>query len=116
MALLKYAVLILITLSHTAFAQYVGPSNLVKTELSQIIDKPVDDDYVKVQGYLIKKVSSDKYILSDGKQQIRVEIDDYVFPSQPFGENDLIEIEGEIEKDFLESPEIDVNRLTVINK
>jgi len=30
-----------------------------------------------------------------------------------FDENDLIEIHGEVEKDFLESPEIDVEYITI---
>lgn len=106
----------LLACSSMAFAQYVGPNNFVKTDLAQILDKPVDDDRVQLRGYLIKKVGSDKYIFSDGKHQIRVEIDQDVFPTQPFDDKDLIEIEGEVEKDFMESPEIDVERLVVVGK
>ncbi|MDD4865275.1 MAG: NirD/YgiW/YdeI family stress tolerance protein [Alishewanella agri] len=118
MRILKYGVLVMVLsgLSFSSIAQYTGPGHLVKTDLAQILDKPVDDDLVKLQGYLVKKVSSDKYLFSDGKNQIRVEIDQDVFPPQPFDDKDLIQIEGEVEKDFLESPEIDVKRLTVIKK
>lgn len=118
MRFLKYGfgAVLFTALSFSSLAQYTGPGHLVKTDLAQILDKPVDDDLVTLQGYLIKKVSSDKYLFSDGKNQIRVEIDQDVFPTQPFDDKDLIQIEGEVEKDFLESPEIDVKRLTVIKK
>lgn len=116
MRTLKYGFLIVLTagFSFTSQAQYSGPGNLVKTELMQILDNPVDDDLVKLEGYLIKKVGSDKYLFSDGKHQIRVEIDLDVFPTQPFDDKDLIQIEGEVEKDFLESPEIDVKHLRLM--
>lgn len=108
---------VLLGFCQTTTAQYTGPGKfLVKTELAQILDKPLDDDQVKLEGYLIKKVSSDKYLFSDGKNQIRVEIDQDVFPAQPFDDKDRILIEGEVEKDFLQSPEIDVKRLTVLKK
>ncbi|TXH98229.1 MAG: NirD/YgiW/YdeI family stress tolerance protein [Rheinheimera sp.] len=109
-------VILLVVISFPGQAQYTGPGNLVKTNLLQILEEPVDDDMARLQGYLVKKVSSDKYLFSDGKHQIRVEIDQDVFPPQPFDDKDLIQIEGDVEKDFLESPEIDVKRLTVIKK
>ncbi|MCB5161915.1 YgiW/YdeI family stress tolerance OB fold protein [Marinomonas algarum] len=110
-----FLVPLLFTLSQNSFAQYVGPNAVVKTDLKQILADPVDDEYVKLKGYLIKKLSSDKYLFSDGAEQIRVEIDQFLFPTQPFDDKDLIEIEGEVEKDFLESAEIDVDRLTIVN-
>lgn len=96
-----------------AYAQYTGPGSGVNSDLGNILANPVDDEPVRLTGYLIRKVSSDKYIFSDGKHQIRVEIDKDVFPTQPFDEKTLIEIEGEVEKDFLESVEIDVERITI---
>lgn len=106
---------LILVFSQNALAQYIGPNAVLKTDLAQILADPVDDEYVKLQGYLIKKLSSDKYLFSDGEKQIRVEIDQFLFPTQPFDDKDLIEIEGEVEKDFLESAEIDVDRLTIVN-
>ena len=45
--------------------------------------------------------------------QVRVEIEPEDFLAGEFDENDLIEIHGEVEKDFLESPEIDVEYITI---
>ena len=108
--------LVCMSISLTSDAQYLGPSNSFKTELKQVLEKPIDDEPVRLQGYLTKKLSTDKYIFSDGRYEIRVEIDQHVFPVDPFTERDLIEIEGEVDKDFFEPLEIDVSRLAVVRR
>jgi uncharacterized protein YdeI (BOF family) len=45
--------------------------------------------------------------------QVRVEIEPEDFLAGEFDENDLIEIHCEVEKDFLESPEIDMEYITI---
>lgn len=98
-----------------AQAQFTGPGALpVKTSLAEVLANPVDDQRVKLRGHLIKQLSSDKYLFSDGSQQIRVEIDHKDMPSQAFGPDVTLVIEGEVEKDFLESPEIDVDRVSIV--
>lgn len=49
----------------------------------------------------------------DGTDQIRVDIDDDDFPNVPVGENTRVRIHGEVEFDYRDSPEIDVERLEV---
>ncbi|MEX2516903.1 MAG: NirD/YgiW/YdeI family stress tolerance protein [Gammaproteobacteria bacterium] len=96
-------------------AQYVGPnSETIPGSVKEVIDNPVDDQDVLLRGSLISRLSKDKYTFSDGSGEIRVEIDDDEFPRQPISESTVIEIYGEVEKDFLESPEIDVGRVRVI--
>lgn len=99
----------LLTAFKPTFAESFGYNVHVNTDINTILKDPIDDQDVKLTGYLIKKVSSDKYIFKDGNAQIRVEIDNHVFPQQPFDEGTLITIIGEVEKDFLQSPEIDVD-------
>lgn len=94
-------------------AQYQGPRSAPRVNLAEILVDPIDDERVILQGFLTRKIRGDVYLFSDGEFEIRVEIDQFVFPSQPFDESDLIEIEGEVDKDFLEPLEIDVERLTV---
>ena len=67
-----------------------------------------------LKGYLVEQLSSDKYRFSDGKNEIRVEIDRKRLPARPLDASTRIEIRGKVEKDFLQSPEIDVKALTVI--
>ncbi len=99
-----------------ALAQYVGPgAQPAVTSLKAVLDRPVDDQLVVLRGTLVKQVSSDKYIFSDGAQEIRVEIDRDVFPARQIGPTTRVEIVGEVEKDFMTSPEIDVDTLRVID-
>ncbi|KAF7599058.1 MAG: hypothetical protein CGU28_08005 [Candidatus Dactylopiibacterium carminicum] len=98
-----------------AFAQYTGPgSQPLVTSLQAVLSKPVDDQQVTLRGRILRQVSGDKYIFSDGRDEIRVEIDDKLFAGKPVSANTLVEISGEVEKDFMESPEIDVDALRII--
>ena len=98
-----------------AIAQYTGPgAQPVLTTLAAVLKEPVDDQRVVLRGTILRQVSSDKYIFSDGKQEIRVEIDRKLFPAQAISATTPVEIVGEVEKDFMESPEIDVDALTIV--
>ena len=105
---------LLISLPALSQAEYQGPVQNELTAVGQVLDLGKDDQLVRLQGYLVEKVSNDKYLFSDGQQQIRVEIDEYLFPAEPFDHQDRIEIIGEVEKDYLESAEIDVDSLRLL--
>lgn len=101
-------------LTSLANAQYVGPSDQKTPQsVAEILKNPVDDQKVILQGKIVRKVGKEKYLFSDGSAEIRVEIDDDVFPGQKIDQHTHVEIRGEVEKDFLESPEIDVDVLIV---
>ena len=96
-------------------AQYVGPSTQKTSQsVAEILKNPVDDQYVVLRGYLLKKIGKEKYMFSDGTAEIRVEIDDRDFPSQKINDKTRVEIRGEVEKDYLESPEIDVKSVSIL--
>lgn len=98
-----------------AHAQYSGPGAKPETTtVEQILKKPVDDKDVTLKGKLTKKVGSEKYLFSDNTGEIRVEIDSEDFPKVAVDDKTTIEITGEVEKDFMETPEIDVDTLTII--
>ncbi|MGC9386203.1 MAG: NirD/YgiW/YdeI family stress tolerance protein [Hydrogenovibrio sp.] len=104
-----------LSISSLAAAGYIGPSDENQPQNAKaVLDKPKDDQFVVLKGYLIKQVSSDKYQFGDDSGEIRVEIDHNLFTSDPIDENTLVEIRGEVEKDFMDSPEIDVNHLAII--
>ena len=105
-----------VSLSTVAAAQYVGATEAQYTNLAKLLETGQDDDYVQLEGQLIKKVGSEKYIFTDGHQEVRVEIDSENFPSQPFDENATIQIQGEFEREFMESPEIDVDVVTIVKQ
>lgn len=105
-----------LTGSATAQAQYVGPSVIpTHNTIADVLKNPVDDAMVTLTGFIIKKVGSDKYLFSDGTSQIRVEIDHKHFPPTPVTEKTKVRIRGEIEKEFLETLEIDVDHLEILS-
>lgn len=93
-------------------AQYTGPStHHAPATVAEILKNPVDDQDVVLRGHLLRKVGNEKYIFSDGTGEIRVEIEAEDFPPEQIDDKAQVEIHGEVEKDFLESPEIDVEVL-----
>jgi uncharacterized protein (TIGR00156 family) len=98
-----------------ASAQYVGPSTSpAYRSVADVLKNPVDDAPVALEGYIIKKVGKKKYLFSDGVSEIRVEIEHRQFPPTPIDEKTRVQLRGEIEKDFLQSPEIDVDYLVIV--
>lgn len=98
-----------------ALAQYAGPgAQPAATSVQAILDKPVDDQHVTLRGKIVRQVKSDEYIFSDGKAEIRVEIDQHLLPATPFDASTVVEIIGEVEKDTLQAPEIDVRSLRIV--
>lgn len=102
-----------------ASAQYVGPGGaggMARTPftITDVLASPVDGQNVQLRGRLLQKLNRNKYLFSDGKSQIRVEIDDDKFPKQPIDDRTDIQIMGEVEKDFMETPEIDVDQVEIV--
>jgi uncharacterized protein (TIGR00156 family) len=100
-------------------AQYTGPSATKPAattryaNVAEILKNPAEDVRVSLQGQLVRKIGKEKYLFSDGSGEIRVEIDNERFPAMQVDDKTRVTIEGEVEKDFLQSPEIDVKKLTV---
>ena len=102
----------------TSLAQYTGPSATKPAattryaSVAEILKNPVEDIRVKLNGQLVRKIGKEKYLFSDGTGEIRVDIDDERFPKAKIDEKTRVTIEGEVEKDFMQSPEIDVATVT----
>lgn len=96
-------------------AQYVGPSTQVRANsVAEVLRSPVDDQKVVLKGRILKNVGKDKYIFSDGTGEIRVEIDQKRFPPERIDDKTVVEISGEIETEFMKSPEIEVDLLSIL--
>lgn len=105
----------ILTIGGAAQAQYAGPGTIrPPASLTDLLKQPIDGQPVKLRGRLLQQLNQDKYLFSDGKSQIRVEIESEVFPKQQIDDKTEIEIVGKVEKDFMETPEIDVKRVDVI--
>lgn len=105
---------LLAALALPAAAQYTGPGAQAPVQSVAAVAAAKDDAVVDMTGFIVRQLTAGKYLFSDGKEQIRVEIDSEVFPRQPINEKTRVRIRGELEKDFLESPEVDVKLVEVL--
>ena len=106
----------LLAFASGASAQYAGPSSKAgPRSVAEILKNPVDDQSVVLSGYILRQVGNEKYIFSDGTAEIRVDIDAKLFPAQKIDDKVKVELRGEVEKEFMETPEIDVDVLTVLS-
>ena len=72
-----------------------------------------DDMHVRLRGNITKHLGKDKYLFTDNTGSIRVEIDHHQWGGQTITPTDLVEIDGEIDKDW-NSVEIEVDRITKV--
>ena len=107
-----------IAIALTAFsanAQYAGPvEGPAQADVKSILDKPVDDQKVRVQGVLLRKTGDEMYVFSDGTGEIMVEIDDDDFPPQSITEKTKVELVGEVDTGLRRAPEIEVDQVRVL--
>lgn len=104
-------------LAFNANADFVGKNGNESTQyntVKSILANPVDDRLVTLTGHITEKIRHEKYLFTDGTETIRLDIDDKKFPSVPVDESTTIKIYGDVEKEFLESPEIDVDYVEIV--
>jgi uncharacterized protein (TIGR00156 family) len=59
-----------------------------------------DDTPVLLQGRILQFLGNEKYLFIDGTGTIIVEIDDQLWKGVSIGENDKVEIIGEVDRNF----------------
>ena len=72
-----------------------------------------DDAKVALKGYIIQSLGGEKYIFKDDSGTITVEIDDEDWMGLTVGPSDLVEIQGEVDKEWTKV-EIDVDRIVKV--
>ncbi len=69
-----------------------------------------DDTHVALRGYIIQGLGDEKYTFKDDSGTVTVEIDDHKWGGLKVGPTDLVEIYGEVDKEWT-FVEIDVDRV-----
>ena len=96
-------------------AKYKGPATPPATpSVADILQNPVDDQDVRLQGQLLRKTGDETYVFSDGTGEILVDIDDDDFPSQAIDDKTRVELLGEVDTGRTRPPEIDVDHVKVL--
>ena len=116
MTIIKHTLPVLAAfLVSTASAQFVGPGTTAPYKsVAEVLQHAVDDSRVELEGFIIKQVGGEKFIFTDGRTEIRIDIDAKYMPTEKFDEKTRVRIRGEVEKDFLATPEIDVDSIVLI--
>ena len=92
---------------------FTGPS-LGVTTVEQAKNLP-DESPVVLQGKIIESLGDENYTFADETGTIRIEIDKDVWKGVYVNENDLVEIRGEIDKEFVRK-KISVDSIKKINQ
>lgn len=73
-----------------------------------------DDARVRLKGQIEKSLGSEQYLFKDSTGTIEVEIDDKKWMGQTVTPNDTVEIYGELDKELIGAPEVDVKRIQLV--
>ena len=97
-----------------AMAQFTGPSASGPPTTVSAVGNARIGSYVTLTGNIVNHQRSDYFTFRDDTGEIRVEIDNDILPTTPIDDKTRVEIRGELEKDFMESPEIDVDVIHIV--
>jgi uncharacterized protein (TIGR00156 family) len=108
-----YFVLLLTFFGSTLSAQdgYKGPgADIVTVEAAKNLR---DDHPVTIKGKIEKSLGDEKYLFADDTGNIVIEIDNKLWRGISVDQNDVVEISGEVDKEFMKV-EIDVSSIKKI--
>lgn len=74
-----------------------------------------DDAWVTLRGNIVERLSDDVYTFKDASGTINVDIDHKRWNGVTVGPQDLVEIQGEVDKDW-NSVEIDVKQVSKVSQ
>ena len=74
-----------------------------------------DDAWVTLRGNIVERISDDLYLFKDATGTVNVDIDHKRWNGVTVTPQDLVEIQGEVDKDW-KSVEIDVKQITKVAK
>ena len=99
-----------------AYAAYTGPQDMprVLTTSRQVLEFPIDDHAVELEGHIVKQLGHDKYLFRDDSGALRLEIDANIMPAQDFDDKNRVKVYGEIDSKALDTPQVDVERIDIL--
>ena len=98
-------------------AGFIGPEAKPLTTVQTILKNHYDDMRVTVKGYIIKRLSDDKYLFKDETGEIIVDIDEKYMPHNDITPKTLVKIDGEVDvKRKGNKVEIDVHKMEIVKQ
>ena len=101
------------TTTTTQAGGFTGPSGAVTTVANAKSLR--DDTWVTLRGKIVERISDDLYKFQDASGVINVDIDHKRWNGVTVTPQDVVEIQGEVDKDW-NSVEIDVKQISKVSK
>lgn len=106
---------VLVSASAGAMAQYQGPSSVPVMSVKQLMDQGQDDQHATLKGRIVSHDGGKNYTFEDATGRISVEISAKRFPvGQAFDDKREVEITGELDKEFNNKLEFEVEQLRML--
>lgn len=99
------------TTTQTQAGGFQGPSGSVTTVANAKGLR--DDTWVTLRGNIVERISDDKYTFKDASGTVNIDIDHKRWNGQTITPQDVVEIQGEVDKDW-NSVEIDVKQINKV--
>jgi uncharacterized protein (TIGR00156 family) len=100
-----------------AFAQFAGPGTTGggATTVKQVLERPIEDMWVVLNGNILNQIGHELYMFSDGTGQIAVDIDYEYFPyNRTITPQTTVQIAGEVDVEY-RGVKIDVKQIMIIS-
>lgn len=108
----KIIIFLMIMFALPVNAAFVADTPQKTVSVASVL-KMRDDAFVTIQGKILKQIGDEKYLFTDGKTEIIVEIDDELLLNITVTPKDKVQITGEVDKDF-NSVKVDVSKIQII--
>jgi uncharacterized protein (TIGR00156 family) len=92
----------------------VGPDAGGEMSVKDLLATAQDNVKMYLKGYIIKRISHEKYVFTDGTGEVVVEIDNKNMPQEQITPKTLIKLYGKVDKDYFPSKiEVDVKSVEI---
>lgn len=92
--------------------QFNGPVELSNMTKLVANSNMFTEQHVVVEGHLVRQLSSDKFMFTDGNTEVQIELDDDIRLAAPIDATTRVRLFGEFEGG--NTPEIEVDRIQVL--
>ena len=105
--------LVAVLATSPAQAQFVADAPAL-TSVQKLLETGKNHDRVALEGNVVKMLWHEKYIFKDATGEVKIKIDDKLLYGKPIDPKTKVRIEGEFEREFMETDEVEVKEIFVI--
>ena len=92
--------------------QFNGPVELANISDLLAQSNMFTEEHVVVEGHIIRQISTDTFMFTDGNTEVQIDLDDDIHLTEPLEATTRVRLYGEFEGG--NTPEIDVDRIQVL--